>query len=485
MQTPEPLPPEPAPRRRFAPWALAIFLLALGLRLLHLWALSNSGLFYLLMGDARRYHDWAMAIAHGAWVGEGVFYQAPLYPYVLGVVYTLFGDSLWAARILQALLGSLACVFVADAGRRLFSRTAGVISGLALAIYAPAIFYDSLIQKSSLDLLLLSLILWLISRLLQGARGTTWLWLGLALGGLCLTRENALIFIPLLLLWLVLAFRQARPQRLRHGVLFLAGVAIVLLPVALRNLAVGGEFHLTTSQSGPNLYIGNNAVTDGVYAPLRFGHGSADYEQADAIELAEAATGRKLSAGEVSRYWAGRAFDFMRTQPGRWLALVGRKFLLAWNSVEAIDTEDLYTYVDKSPVLKIVSLFATFGLIAPLGVLGAWRTWAQRRSLWILYALFATYLLTLIAFFVLGRYRLPMAILLALFAGQGVAAIPELLRARGRALLVPLVAFILTAAVAQLPLISKGSMRAVTSATRSFVRAISPRPKRTTARRCA
>jgi tetratricopeptide (TPR) repeat protein len=464
IESPPPAPPLTPPRReRFVFWLAGIFALALVVRLLHLWAFSRSGLFGLLMGDSLRYHEWAAGIAAGDWIGKGVFYQAPLYPYLLGLVYAIFGPSLWAARILQALLGATACLLLADTGRRLFSRTAGIVTGLLLALYAPAIFYDELVQKSALDGVLLALILWLLSRLGDGARRRVWLGLGLALGALCLTRENALAFVPVLLLAIVLRFRRERRRLVSSALIFAAGLAVVLLPVAIRNLAVGGEFYLTTSQLGPNLYIGNNPGTDGTYIPLRFGHGSADYEQADATDLAQTALGRKLSAGEVSAYWVGRSLEFIRTEPGRWLTLIGRKFLLAWNAVETVDTEDLYTYADRSLPLRLTSLFVYFGVIAPLGVLGALRTWPRRRELWVYHILFAIYLLTLVAFYVLGRYRMPMAIVLILFAGAGVSAIPQLLRARTRRLwIVPAAALIVTAAIAHVPLLSRDSMRAVT-----------------------
>jgi len=52
---------------------------------------------------------------------------------------------------LQALVGSLACVLVLLAGRRVFDRRTGLIAGLLLAGYAPAIFFDLLVQKTVLD----------------------------------------------------------------------------------------------------------------------------------------------------------------------------------------------------------------------------------------------------------------------------------------------------------------------------------------------
>ena len=75
--------------------------------------------------------------------------------------------------------------------------------------------------------------------------------------------------------------------------------------------SVGGGFYLTTSQFGPNFYIGNNPHADGTYLSLRFGRGAPEFERQDATELAERALGRTLSPAEVSSYWTDRALDFI------------------------------------------------------------------------------------------------------------------------------------------------------------------------------
>ena len=64
---------------------LAIALLALVVRLIYIWQISHAPFFHLRLGDAAEYHQWALRIVGGDWRGEGVFYQAPLYPYFLAV----------------------------------------------------------------------------------------------------------------------------------------------------------------------------------------------------------------------------------------------------------------------------------------------------------------------------------------------------------------------------------------------------------------
>jgi 4-amino-4-deoxy-L-arabinose transferase-like glycosyltransferase len=144
---------------------MVIFLVALASRLIHVWHIYDSPFFTVLMGDARGYDDWARQIARGDWIGRDVFYQAPLYPYFLGSVYAVAGRDLMLVRVCQAVIGSLSCVLLGLAGNRLFSARTGLIAGLILACYAPAVFFDGLIQKSVLDVFFVCVMLWLIASL--------------------------------------------------------------------------------------------------------------------------------------------------------------------------------------------------------------------------------------------------------------------------------------------------------------------------------
>ncbi len=67
---------------------------------------------------------------------------------------------------------------------------------------------------------------------------------------------------------------------------------------------------------------------------LRAGRGSPEFERVDATELAEQATGRALTPGEVSSYWTGRTLDYITAQPGDWLRLLARKARLLVSSTE-------------------------------------------------------------------------------------------------------------------------------------------------------
>lgn len=436
---------------------LAIFVFALTLRLTYLFQIESIPLFYNLPGDPRTYDDWAQRIAAGDWLGQGVFYQAPLYPYFLALLQAVLGHDLWSIRVVQIVLGATACGLLFWVGRSLFSRGAGIAAGIILSLYAPALFFDGLIEKTILDLFLITLLLLLLTRSQLKPHWALWVAIGAVLGLLGLSRENALILAVVVLVWVWLYFSQHQP-RVRLGWIgfFLLGLMLVLFPVGLRNQMAGGEFTLTTSQLGPNFFIGNNPVADGTYASLRLGHGEPQFERKEATRLAEQVLGRRLTPGEVSSYWLRRSWDYIRSQPLDWLRLMGKKWLIVWNVREIEDSDDFYLYQRWSWLLRVLGWTNHFGLLAPLAAIGCVLTWRQWRRLWLWYAMLMALAFSIALFYIFGRYRFSMVPLLALFAGAGLAELFVLFkRQRVRELLGCAAVSVLVAAVVNWPVIGR------------------------------
>jgi Flp pilus assembly protein TadD len=411
---------EAVPPRRDALVFLGIAALAFALRFVHLLQARAVPLFDAVIMDGRSYSEWADRIAAGDWLGDTIFYQAPLYPYLLAVIKLAVGDDLWRIRLVQIALGSLSCSILFLAGRSFFSRRAGIWAGILLALYPPAIFFDGLIQKASLGLLGTVLLLWLVARARREPSPARSGLVGASLAILMLTREETILLVPVLAAWCWLGLREREPAR-RLGLLlgYAAGLALVLVPVGLRNLAVGGEFVLTTSQAGPNFYIGNHAGATGTYVPLRPGRQNTAYERKDAVELAEQALGRSLSPKEVSDYWRDRALAFIRSEPGAWLRLLARKVDLLLNAYEMPDYEDQYFYERDCSLLRGLDAFWNYGILLPLGLAGILLTRRRWREIGVLHALIATIAAAVVLFYVFARYRYSVVPILLLFAGAG------------------------------------------------------------------
>lgn len=444
----------------------AIFVAALVLRGIVVLELSQAPFFSTVIGDGLGYHVWAERIAAGDWVGSGVFYQAPLYPYLLGVLYSITSaNPLWV-KLAQIVLEAFSCVLLASAGARFFgSARVGILTGVLASLYAPAIFFTTLIQKATLSLFFTSLVLNLLSRLYQSVRSPRLLlYLGIALGLLALTRENALIFVLLLAPWLAVKYYGVPPRTLAAWIaLLVLGANLPLVGVGVRNYVVGGDFTLTTSQFGPNFFIGNNANAKGFYLPLRLARGNVKHERDDAVAMAEASSGRKLSPVEVSEFWTTQALDYIKEDPIDWLGLMIRKSLLVWNRVEAADTEDIAAYRHFSIGLDTLARVFHFGIMVPLAAAGIWLTRRRWRELGILYAMMTAYAASLTLFFLFARYRIPLVPPILLFAAVGIEELRELVRSGDRRVQLQTAAVIgCTAVIANLPLTDTDTQLAAT-----------------------
>jgi len=391
------------------------------LRTVTLWEIADQPIFTMMMGDSQSYDQWARAIAAGDWVGREVFFQSPLYPYFLASIYRLFGRDFMVLRLVQIAMGGVACWFVIGAGNFFFSRRTGIIAGLLLALYPSAIFYDLQIQKTSLDFFCISLLLYLCGRMVGSPGWRACFGMGAALGLFGLNRENALLLIPCMLFWLWVAFRPHPPGRyFRFAGGLLGGAVLVLLPVGIRNQAVGGEFLLTTSQFGYNFFIGNGRQATGTYRPLTWEHGDWRYEKQDAIGLAEKDLGRPLSPSEVSRYWLQRALSDMRSDPFSWAGLMATKVRLFVNAVELSDTESEYAHRHWSVVLRLLGQGFHFGVLFPLAAVGAFAARGAWRRQWVLHLILGAYTVSVLLFYIFSRYRFPIVPLLILWAAFGI-----------------------------------------------------------------
>jgi tetratricopeptide (TPR) repeat protein len=407
----------------------AVLAVALALRLAH-WAAVRRLLFVAgLVMDSAEYDRWAREIAAGDWLGSGVFFQAPLYPYLVAVLYLLFGPHADAVYLTQIACAVAGCYALYRAGRLMAGEGAALAAAALAAVYGPFIFYDVQLLKESLAVDVTAFLLWALAAARQqegpapalsstplpppapalemreltrpagmepattpaggSAHLTRWLIAGLLLGVLSLLRENALLTVPLLLplAWPGTAAAQAPapsapsapgPERrgarwagfvLRAGALLL-GVALALAPVAWRNGRVGGDYLPTTSQGGVNFYIGNNARADGTYRPIVPGKQTPWFERLEPLRIARQESGRPLSPGEASRFWLGKALRWAAAHPGDWLRLQLAKLAMFWSWYEWPDAVDYYFVRGLSPVFRLPLLeFGGATLLAAAGLL--------------------------------------------------------------------------------------------------------------------
>lgn len=406
----------------------AVFLLAAAVRMLYLYEIHDNPFFRHLMLDESSYDRWARRIAAGEWLGKQIFYQDPLYPYFLGAIYSVIGrDFLWV-RVIQLLLGSVTCVFIYLLGTSFFDRKTGVAAGVIAALYRPFFYFEAMFLKTFLAVFLLCALLLLLVWARSRRWFLSWVGAGFVLGLLALVRANTLAFAGGVVLWLLVTNRETEGLRrkLITAAGFFAGLMIVLGSVCARNYIVGKDVVLLTSQAGQNFFIGNNPWNhNGRYQPPIYVRPHPRYEQEDFLVRAEMLAGRKLKASEASAFWFGKALHYIEQKPEHWLRLTWTKFRLFWNWYEVPDNQSFYFFSQYSRLLRLP--LPNFHAVAALGLTGMVLCLGRWRKLLLLYFAVILYSATVVAFYVFGRYRLPVVPPLILFATAAAMELPAMI----------------------------------------------------------
>jgi tetratricopeptide (TPR) repeat protein len=183
---------------------------------------------------------------------------------------------------------------------------------------------------------------------------------------------------------------------------------------------------LLTAHGGVNFYVGNGPGATGRYRSVLAGPHGLEGQIAKSRTKAESHAGRPLRSSEVSSYWYGRSFDHMLKAPGSWVLLLCKKTLLLINAWEVPLNYDYEFHKGYASLLR--APLPGFGFVWPLAVMGFILSLTGPRFGTREAAFAGVYGLTLVAFYVSSRYRIPMVAALLPFAGYGLVAGWEALR---------------------------------------------------------
>ncbi|HEU4322470.1 MAG TPA: glycosyltransferase family 39 protein [Roseiflexaceae bacterium] len=271
-----------AARIRTAAALAAIVALAVALRVAF-WAFqARSGA--VQPGDPEEYYRAALHILQGGYYDTGKWIRPPLYPLFLALVFRLFGASVSAAMLVQAVLTGVGVLaFAAYARQRFGPTSAALLAALLAALYLPLASFGSVMFAEALFVLLMLPALMLIDRVISresdevrskkaevrrqkaGLLLTSYFLLltssklalaaGALLGLATLTRAVGLFFVPLaaLLVWWLTRDRPGAWQR--AGALLL-GAALVIGPWTARNALVHQRLIVVDTNGAVSMWYG-------------------------------------------------------------------------------------------------------------------------------------------------------------------------------------------------------------------------------------
>lgn len=214
--------------------------------------------------DAVEYHLLAQNIKNGIGFRYGAdhpptCFRPPLYPYFLAGVYQIFGESYFAARMVQFVLSSAACLFLWHLTLLLTGEPKTAFFALTLSIFNPSLFYHSgFLLTESIFLFFLILTCWACAglRKKRGLRHVAFCGLSLAL--LCLSRSNAVFLLPFLFFWCLGIFPKSVALKVYMGLM--SFFLLFVSPWLIRNYTQLGKWTFISCNGGMNFWGANNPV---------------------------------------------------------------------------------------------------------------------------------------------------------------------------------------------------------------------------------
>jgi len=397
-------------------WPLVILVVAFVLKLVFVLQTRDALYIKVPIMDARDYDQMAQQIAAGNLMRHQAFFMGPLYPYFLGLIYSLFGRDFTLVRIIQAAGGATTVMLTFLIGRRVFRPSAALAGVVLLILCGSVTFFETELLMEWLGSLLNCFALWLLITAKDDSRWQRYALVGAALGLSALARASILIFAAFALVWI---WRGAGGRRRSLSLAYAGALVMMLMPAMIHNAVVSHVFLPVTSNAGVNFYIGNSRTATGRFEPIA----EVDiYDDFTTQRYLERKTGRELSPAEVSQYWVKRTLEDMRAQPGRAAGLLARKFALFFNGYEVPQIESFYIIEREFSFLRV--LLVRMWPVVALAILGLMLSWRAGRNRGLLAGYVLVYGASIALFFVTGRYRAQAVPVLCLFAGHALVTLP-------------------------------------------------------------
>ena len=219
---------------------------------------------YNISDFADDYHRIAMNLING---NGYCFYpetaltlvRGPGYVMALAGLFSVTGESLLAAQILNIVLSIFTACFIIYLTRKLFKRNALAISAATIFLFHPAIvFSESRAGVESLFAFLVVVFIALLYKAVYSNKIFDYAMAGLTFGFVILVKNTPVLFSLFLLPYLLI--RQYRKVSVKSILINFAVMIlcmfIIYSPWVIRNYCISGEFAPTTTVKGTTAYQG-------------------------------------------------------------------------------------------------------------------------------------------------------------------------------------------------------------------------------------
>jgi len=321
------------------------------------------------------------------------FGLSPGYPVFLAGVYSLFGENIFAIRVVESVMGAFLAVIMAAVGKRTGGEIVGAVAGIIWAVYPMGVFVAGLVYPTGLAAMLLACgVFFVLPSSKHEELAARKLFLGgILLGLAALTIPVALLTIVGVAAWVLYWGRGAR---LFLASMFLIGAAVSLAPWTARNFLVLGRLIPVQPNFEQHLRKAIVLTSDGKRVTVE-------------TDVRKVRPGVTLSGLELYTFRFRRNFiKFWELYPTS-IAMDEQGYRESLHAQDARIVEE--TIYRPNHLINTVSILSTgpVFLFALLGTIAMWQRKELRRDLSILWIMAMSFAVGYAFFWGKMRYRIP------------------------------------------------------------------------------
>ncbi len=384
---------------------------------------TNAGRNFLIEGDANGYWELAQQISGGEdyaiYTPPRHVLRVPGFPLLLTISICLFGNSILAARLVLAIVGTGCCLLTYRLGKQICSARTGFWAAAFVALNPIHVGNSVLILSETWFAFWMLLSLLVLHRLLcsvgdrRSADGTfaaienrrvllNSFLAGVLIGATVMVRPGYLPWLAAAIFGVLFLTRQKNSpiptwnSRICVCAVMAVGCLLLMLPWAARNADVTGHWIFTSLWSGPSMYDGLNPQADGS-SNMQF------FEDDNVLAT--------MSEFEMNEHYKQKAVEYAKANPGRAISLALNKAGRCLSPLPNFSKTGGWVVGVVCVVLWLV-LFSGV-------VVGVARRLADYRGMLVIMGPLLLFLLVHMVLVGSVRYRLPLEFPLSVLAAMG------------------------------------------------------------------
>jgi 4-amino-4-deoxy-L-arabinose transferase-like glycosyltransferase len=402
-----------------ANWSTRIPWLLFGLATLTALAVVLVGFRAQALVDKRPDPYWFLAMGTSLARGEGLsaygsllHRRAPLYPFMIGGIYKLFGEHPFLVQLVQTALFAGTSVLAYQIGKRVYNVRTGIIAGALCAVHPALLRYVADFHLETLFTFLLTASVFLGVRFYERPSIGRASAFGALSALTALTKAVAVLLPPVFLLFWWISLKRSRSTTPTRSLILpvavlLGTMAVTIAPWTVRNYVVTG--HLVPISTGfSDAFLRGYVFSKTEFATLQKPPYTDGENESNAMF-------QQICAAE------GAVWEQDDYQTDKILNRAAKARLLADPAAFVRKTVvGLFTFWYEMTSLKNSLVAGGMALVAWLfAAVGLWRSRSERQPAWLLLVPILYFNLLLAPLLALGRYSVPIVPCLIILAAFG------------------------------------------------------------------